>query len=701
MSAVRLGLRLAVAGGRESLARLGLTAFGAGVGVALLLLCLAGQSALQGRADRAAWRDSTSATPATAPDAALWLGVSDHYAGEPLFRLHVAALGPRPPLPPGLDRLPGDGEVAVSPALRRLIDTVPADRLADRFPGRIAATIGPAALTHPGQLVAVVGHSPEELRAHTGAQEVRGVQTGPPGDYFYTAFARILLGLVAALLLVPVIVFIVMVTRIAAVRREQRFAAMRLAGATRAQTAIMAAAETGLGAAAGALLGVAGYLAVRPLVAAHLTHGGVRFFDSDVSAPAAALAAVPAGVALLAVATTVVTLRGLRVTPLGIGSAAVRRRPPRAWRALPLVAGLLGLWLALSVPFPSDQGEQPYVYFLMITLVGAVAAGPWLCLVAARLLIRLGRRATTLMAARRLAGDARGAFRAVSGVVPAVFAVVFLAGLAKPEPGGHFYGELRPGVIEVYVGDQPASRLAPLLGGDTVVVRASGGGSAVSCAELALVVNASCPLPASVRARGLGTYATIGVMGGEIKEPVPGHASLPVRALYVRTDGTLAAEERVRTRAALVLPRAIVNSRRDTVLQETRLQDELATYARLATWFVVLVAGCSLTVGVVAGLIERRRSFALLRAAGARLAELRRVLLVETAVPLALSVLMGAALGSAASYVATSAGGEPWSPPDLGLVALLAGSALAAMAVTTAALPLMNVTTRYDAVRFE
>ncbi|TYB50469.1 FtsX-like permease family protein [Nonomuraea sp. PA05] len=699
VSAVRLGLRLALAGGRESLARLGLTAFGVGVGVVLLLLCLTGQSALQGRADRATWRDSTSETPPTAQDAALWLGVSDHYAGEPLFRLHVAALGPRPPVPPGLDRLPSDGEVAVSPALRRLIEAIPADQLGDRFPGRIAATVGPAALTHPDQLVAVVGHSVRELRAHTGAQEVRGIQTGPPGDHSYTVAARLLLGVGALLLLVPVVVFIVMVTRIAAVRREQRFAAMRLAGATRAQTAVMAAAETGLAAAAGALLGLLGYLAVRPLVAAHLTHGGVRFLGSDVSVPAGAMAAVLAGVPLLAVATTAVSLRGLRVTPLGIGPETVRRRPPRAWRVLPPAAGVLGLCLAPSVPPLADEGL--YLWFLLPAMVGTVVAGPWLCLAAARVLGRLGRRFATLMAARRVAGDPRAAFRAVSGVVLTVSAATFAAGLASEEPGGNFHGELRPGVIEVYVGEQPAGRLAPLMGPGTVVVRVSGGGSAVSCADLELVVNASCPLPATARARGLGRYATIGVMSGELREPAPGHGSLPVRALYVRTDGSLAAEERVRTRAAIVLPRAIVNSRRDTVLQETRLQDELTTYARLVTWFVILVAGCSLTVGAVAGLIERRRSFALLRAAGARLAELRRIVLVETAVPLVLSILMGAALGSTASYAVTAAAGDPWTPPGLALATGLAGSALAAMAITMAALPLLNVTTRYDAVRFE
>ncbi|MEV0386293.1 FtsX-like permease family protein [Nonomuraea sp. NPDC050643] len=694
MNAVVLGLRFAVAGGREGLARWALTAFGVGVGVALLLLCLTGQSALQGRADRSAWRDSTPATPATAPDPALWLAVSDHYAGEPLFRLHVAALGSRPPVPPGLDRLPAAGEVAVSPALRRLIEAIPRDQLGARFPGRITATVGPAALAHPDQLIAIVGHTPEKLRELTGAKEVRGIQTGPPGDYAFTAAARLLLVFGALLLLIPVVVFIVMVTRIAAIRREQRFAVMRLAGATRVQAAVMAAAETGLGAVTGAVLGLPAYLVARPVVAAHLTHGGARFFDADVSDPPGLMALVLAGVPLLAMATTVVSLQ---VTPLGLGARPPRRRPPRAWRVLPPTAGVAGLFLAPALA--GADPDQPYLAFVALIMVGAVIAGPWICLVAARALARAGRAAGTLMAARRVAGDPRGAFRGVSGVVLAAFVVMFAAGLARPEPGGDFYGELRAGVVEIFVDRQPAERLAPLMGANTVVIRSGGWSSVVSCAELVRVVNASCPLPASVRERGLGPYATIGVMSARLLESGP--TGLPVRALYVTTDGTVAAEERVRTRAALLMPRAIVNSRRDTVLQESRLQAELGTYARLAAWFVTLVAGCSLTVAVVAGLIERRRPFALLRATGVRLGELRRVVLLETALPLAISVAMGAVLGSTASYAVATAGRDPWSPPGLDVTAGLAGSALAALAITMVALPLMDLATRYDAVRFE
>ena len=82
----RLGLRLAVAGGRESLLRLAVTAFGVAVGVVLLLLCLTGQSAEQGRAERSGWQSAESATPATAPDPALFLTVTDYHEGTAMIR---------------------------------------------------------------------------------------------------------------------------------------------------------------------------------------------------------------------------------------------------------------------------------------------------------------------------------------------------------------------------------------------------------------------------------------------------------------------------------------------------------------------------------------------------------------------------------------------------------------------------------------
>ncbi|MBO3751425.1 ABC transporter ATP-binding protein [Streptosporangiaceae bacterium NEAU-GS5] len=52
----------------------------------------------------------------------------DHFRGRELFRVDVAALGARPPVPPGLTRLPGQAEIAVSPALRALLARTPYDQ---------------------------------------------------------------------------------------------------------------------------------------------------------------------------------------------------------------------------------------------------------------------------------------------------------------------------------------------------------------------------------------------------------------------------------------------------------------------------------------------------------------------------------------------------------------------------------------------
>ena len=330
----RLGLRLAVAGGRESLLRLAVTAFGVAVGVVLLLLCLTGQSAEQGRAERSGWQSADSDTPATAPDPALFLTVTDYHEGTAMIRGYVAALGPRPPVPPGLERLPGPGEVAVSPAMRRLLESTPADELDDRYPGHVIATIGDEGLAHPDQLVALIGRTPDQLGEVTSRSlyRVRGFGSLPSGYAFYQGI-RVLLLLGAVLLLVPVIIFIVMATRVAAAHREQRLAAIRLVGATRLQAAVVAAVETGLGAMAGTALGWAGYEAGRRILAATVTFQGARFFVDDVVVAPWLLALVLAGVPLLATLTTIVALSRVQAGPLAT-SRHGRRSPPSARRAL-------------------------------------------------------------------------------------------------------------------------------------------------------------------------------------------------------------------------------------------------------------------------------------------------------------------------------------------------------------------------------
>ncbi|NUT41424.1 MAG: hypothetical protein HOV86_15690, partial [Thermoactinospora sp.] len=137
---ISLGLRLSLRAGREALARLALIIAGVAVGVAVLLATLALFNAFQSTIGRPCWECTDGTAPsgwaldATA-DGALWNYREDYYAGQAIKRLDAAALGSHAPVIPGLSRMPGPGRYVVSPALARLLDTVPREQLADRFPG--------------------------------------------------------------------------------------------------------------------------------------------------------------------------------------------------------------------------------------------------------------------------------------------------------------------------------------------------------------------------------------------------------------------------------------------------------------------------------------------------------------------------------------------------------------------------------------
>ena len=120
-----------------------------------------------------------------------------------------------------------------------------------------------------------------------------------------------------------------------------------------------------------------------------------------------------------------IALRRVNISPLGV-SRRVTPRPPRARRIIPLTAGIA--WLAYLAYFSNIRNShnsinQAYAYLLGVfgIMIGLVVAGPWLTLVGARLTARRSRRPAGLIAARRLSDNPQSAFRAVSGVVIAVF----------------------------------------------------------------------------------------------------------------------------------------------------------------------------------------------------------------------------------------------------------------------------------------
>ena len=320
-------------------------------------------------------------------------------------------------MPPGIPRLPAAGTYYASPALAALLKTVPADQLGDRFPGRMAGTIGQQALNGTNDLAIYIGYTPAALAKTGGTTWVTTIYPGAPQQVF-TAFFKyaFLVGVLAVLF--PMLVLISTATRLAADRREERLAAVRLVGGTPMDIRLIAAVEAVLSAFAGALLGTGIFLLARPLLAGSAVLG-TPYFESAITPTAAGYLLMLAGVPVAAAIAALVSLRRVQISPLGVTRRATPK-PPTAWRLMILAAGLALYLYGLANTTTKGIGLTTYPG-LLITMLGLVIAGPWITAVTSRLFGKTARGASALLATRRLADNPRAAFRSVTGLVLAVF----------------------------------------------------------------------------------------------------------------------------------------------------------------------------------------------------------------------------------------------------------------------------------------
>jgi predicted lysophospholipase L1 biosynthesis ABC-type transport system permease subunit len=177
-------------------------------------------------------------------------------------------------------------------------------------------------------------------------------------------------------------------------------------------------------------------------------------------------------------------------------------------------------------------------------------------------------------------------------------------------------------------------------------------------------------------------------------------AKLPVQLLYVATDGSTAAMERVRTLLTAAYPHQQVRTVGDW---GTDLQQELAGWRQLADVVLLTtlpIAGGSLAVSVVAGLSDRRRPFALLRLTGAPLRLLQRVIALESTLPLlaVAAISIGAAFAASALFLKSQMRYDLVSPGPA-YYALVAAGLVTSLGIIASTLPLLKRITGPEAAR--
>jgi hypothetical protein len=525
-----------------------------------------------------------------------------------------------------------------------------------------------------------VGYPAEELANRPGVSRVGTFLTAAPTSCPEACWAgiptsglQLILVVVALGLIFPLLILIGTTTRLAAARREQRFAAMRLVGATPRQVAVVSAVEATVSAVAGTALGFGLFFLFRGWLAG-MPFTGAPFFPADLSLSLLQVLAVAIGVPVAAALAARFALRRVRISPLGV-SRRVTPKPPRVYRLLPLAVGVAELaWFIGRRPSTTNGQIMAFLPGFLIVMVGLVVAGPWLTMVAARLIARRASRPATLIAARRLGDDPKAGFRAVSGLMLALFVTsvaVGVIGTIVGNRGTPADGAGRDTVFTLFR-DPESAPTQPVPAGltdipgvlATVVTRVAPEGMGpppafytpdvlASCADIARIPGAR---PCTPGARtgwvwaGLdspedwtGTWPAAEVAPSELTK-------LRAASLLVETDGSSAAVERVRTLVGNAYP-MLWPPATDAEWQAESAR-VLIGWQRLAGVVIVVslvIAGCSLAVSVAGGLNDRKRPFSMLRLTGVSLPTLRRVVALESATPLlaAAVVAIGAGLLSA------------------------------------------------------
>ncbi|GLY36313.1 hypothetical protein Amsp01_023370 [Amycolatopsis sp. NBRC 101858] len=670
-----------------------LTAIGVAVATGLVLLLATLPFATQHREQRALWQgEHYYSRGSDAPAKILFTSSKDYFDGRQIVRVDVALTGGTTPgaisLPAGVPQLPGPGETVVSPALGRLLQAHSADQLGDRF-GKPVGALGDDGLRYPEQLVALVGHTPDAMPEN--AYPIAGF---PAGKASADGLLMLLSWVGIIVLLVPSLVLVASSARLTAARRERRLAAIRLAGATPGQVTNMVGAETILSAGVGALLGLLLSPALHGL-ASFVPWAGGTWQASDFALPVGLTVFIAVAIPVLVVLAGILGLRRVLKNPL-FATGGHTKKPLHWWRLLALPAA--GLFFLVAVTTAKDSGGITMVMAGLFLLVGSAAiVGPWVTSAVGGTFVRIWRRPSSLLAGRRLRDDPKSAYRASAGIVLAVFAgsmaLTLLPTFESMAGGGRSfqdsvlyvdtdaqhadkivgqanaslqkYGQSEKAVAvgEIYLAkgegrDRSLQRGLVMSCADAVKLTRFGitpemctggpaiyGDSALDLAQYKLTGDYDAPgaTPKSGTRMEAVHFADSDLSGSLVIDPAALPDGITPKYVTVVAPTTDANREIVRTALAGPAAGAEIGSRDQYLVNQ---QTELGDLRRVTVIGLVaagILAGCSAAVATAGSVMDRRRTFGALMAAGTPVRVLARALRMEAALP-ALVATIGAGI---------------------------------------------------------
>lgn len=745
-ASARSVLHLTWLSARFSVGRLAGITVGVALGTALILLLAGAAQGLNDRDHRAAWlREeggpafevplagdgmSTAGDPIPIPltsDSILVDRVDDVFRDRIIQHRAVAATRDSTVEIPGVGAAPDPGTYYASPAMHELIQSTDRDQLGDRY-GTYAGAIAESALAGPDSLVIVSGVSERELRGSSSATAMVSEFTDQPYGGSATAY-RTLIVMGAIAVLFPVLLLINISTQWGATVRSERLGVLRLMGAAPRVISSVAAAEAFVTSLVGALTGLVLASVLRP-VATSLEVGESRLFLDDLALSGWVSAGLVTVVVVLATVLAAGRAHQLQMEVSGDTTPA-QERHVTAKRVIPIVIGLLLMAVSRFLPEVLDGAGllmasiAQISNFLMIA-VGVTLIGPWLVQVLSRSYVKRAQNPAAVIAGQRMALNPGSAYRAVSGLVIAVFAVSVFSGAASsvssPQAPSTVAGVLPPDSVYAFLDSesspehvrQEAERVRGMEGTESAVIAygTANYGSPEAAPELFIPTDQLLDLglegaPETDLAAVSGTFFSTWNGVPMTPQSAPGRSrdELVPFAVVLGTDGSAASLDRARTYlSALDAAATPPMSRSDaSATWSTRLIATLTVLANLGMFVAVVIAGLSLAVSTAASILERKRVFGMLRLMGMPMSILRGIVIREAVLPLLTAVIVAAGLGYLVAALMLNGldGTRSVSWPDGSYFLTLGMSAALAVGAVVAACGLLRQHRSVVLTRFE
>ena len=682
--------------GRQSFARLGLTTAAVALGIVLVCYFTAGVNGLMGRvnglaintAAYQAARGVAEQKPIAGVeplkvggtrrgDASKWRGQYIQY-----YSMYGTAKSPQF----AKLKTPRPGEYYLSKALADAVAEYPEDNILARF-GKNTKYLGviPSEYTaSPDALMIVRGASAEEVAESDAFTKSQGQPSyfadvyrtdanGLKSDAKIDPVAVIVFGVGGTILLFPIVIFVSVATQLGAAQREKRYAALRLIGATKRQVGRVLMLESLLASVVGVIIGLGAFwLLQAPLQ--DFKMDGMRFNPSDLALTGTQYALI---IGLTLGLTMFVNWRRMRraqISPLGVSRSVEKVKKLRAWRALVPALGIAFFaWLS-SKPGRDwlDANKESAIPMLLLTtalllvMFGLILAGGWLTNKLSLLAARWANNGSMLIAGKRTAVHSRTVFRSVSGVVLALFAGSFyltatsgIEGLNAQAVKDNGFSQLKRGTA-IVIGRSLPGDMAEQLQQKSYITSVATiypreDGDAIRCQDLAKYTEHTCLNNARPDQFALLNFDKPVVKNVSLINDKVDTNGVKEYLVTLKSDNDI---EKLRT---LVTAKAnqydLTYAVSGTDSKKPHINPTIREFADLAyvgIGVTLFVAVASLIVSTIGGLMERRRSLYTLRLSGMRLAQLKRLVMVESVAPLLTTSILSCGFGVWTGAVFTS-----------------------------------------------